>query len=113
MNVMTHAPSHLRDAFLDWMDSDEDRVEVEGEPRDIAWFADRLTKCRDVLPAGYCDMLDIPRGSSYAHAVREANAGYHLGRRKWQAKRDAAEKELLQEMKRSAQRAKERSGQSN
>ncbi len=35
----------------------------------VAKLLEALEDCSDVLPAVYCDQLDIPKGSSYADAV--------------------------------------------
>jgi hypothetical protein len=59
---------------LDYLDSDtpakEFRVEHDGEDRSLEWLLGQLWNCTDVLPVGYCDQLDIPKGSTYAQAVR-------------------------------------------
>ena len=34
---------------------------------------DSLANCGDVLPADYCDQLDIPKGSLYADAVADVH----------------------------------------
>ena len=69
-----HAPSHLREALQEYLDSDtparQFRVEHDGEDRSLDWLLGQLWHCTDVLPAGYCDQLDIPKGSTYAQAVR-------------------------------------------
>jgi hypothetical protein len=69
-----HAPTHLREALQDYLDSDipakEFRLEHDGEERSLDWLLGQLWHCTDVLPAGYCDQLDIPKGSTYAQAVR-------------------------------------------
>lgn len=45
-----------------WYNDDFD--EIEG-------VAFELAECGDTLPAEYCSLLDIPRGSSYADAALE------------------------------------------
>ena len=69
-----HTPSHLREAFQEYLDSDTPtssfRVEHDGEQKSIDWLLGQLWKCTDILPGGYCDQLDLPHGSTYAQAVR-------------------------------------------
>ena len=45
-------------------------MEHDGVDRSLDWLLWQLWHCTDVLPAGYCDQLDIPKGSTYAQAVR-------------------------------------------
>jgi hypothetical protein len=69
-----HAPPHLREALQQSLDSDtpakQFRVEHNGQKKALGWLLGQLWHCTDVLPAGYCDQLDIPKGSTYAQAVR-------------------------------------------
>jgi hypothetical protein len=69
-----HAPTHLREALQEYLDSDtpakEFRVEHDGEDKSLEWLLGQLWNCTDVLPGGHCDQLDIPKGSTYAQAVR-------------------------------------------
>jgi hypothetical protein len=69
-----HKPGHLREAFQDYLDSDlsacEFTMDDAGEERTPDWLLGQLWNCTDVLPAGYCDQLDLPKGSTYAQAVR-------------------------------------------
>ncbi|MGP4007429.1 hypothetical protein [Streptomyces sp. 4N124] len=63
INIISgHAPGHTRDAFCE-------AVEQEGrslhrEDWTVLW------NCTDILPGMDCEDLDIPRGSTYAQAVR-------------------------------------------
>lgn len=34
------------------------------------WLLGQLWHCKDVMPSEYCEMLDLPRGSSFARAAR-------------------------------------------
>jgi len=36
-----------------------------------ATIAGRLWRCTDMLPGGDCEILDMPRGSTYAQAARQ------------------------------------------
>jgi hypothetical protein len=67
----SHAPSHLREQFQEWLGSYEpDRLqEIDIPP--VASLLDALADCGDVLPADYCDQLDIPKGSTYAQVIEE------------------------------------------
>lgn len=73
---LTHAPSHLRAEFQDLLDSYEpDRLkELDIQP--VTTLLDALSTCGDILPAGYCDQLEIPKGSTYAQAVADVRRFY-------------------------------------
>ena len=64
-----HVGTHVREAFQDFLGSETDAVEVDGEEVGLGWFVARLTGCTDILPAGYCSDLDLPQGSTYGDAV--------------------------------------------
>ena len=74
-----HAPGHLRDAFLEMVESGDWRkdsgegmlVGYHDTPVSFRAFTGLLWNCTDVLPGGECDELDLPRGSTYAQAARE------------------------------------------
>jgi hypothetical protein len=70
-----HAPGHLRDAFLEYLDegSESDTVVVGEEERvvPLRWLIGQLWNCTDVLPSEYCSMLELEQGSTYAQAVRK------------------------------------------
>ncbi|MEU6388793.1 hypothetical protein [Streptomyces sp. NPDC046939] len=62
--ISGHAPGHIRNAFLEAVELAE-----SGQPlRRKDWG--RLWNCTDILPGCICDSLDLPRGSTYAQAVR-------------------------------------------
>lgn len=72
---MPHAPGHLRDVFVEWVEAGmpdglvgED-VFYEG-PRPTRWLLGQLWHCSDIMPGYVCEELDMPRGSTYAMAVR-------------------------------------------
>jgi hypothetical protein len=68
--MMGHAGGDLRDRFLDSIDPSgviTDNIDSEAEAKEILGA---LWNCTDVLPGGECDALELPRGSSYAMAVR-------------------------------------------
>lgn len=71
-----HAPSHLREQFQEWLDSYEPNRLSEIDIQPVAAVLDALADCGDVLPADYCDQLDIPKGSTYAQAVEEVRRWY-------------------------------------
>ena len=82
-----HAPGHLRDAFLEWIDAGQPGIDIEtgkwvevaeralpiieGQPVHPRYLLGQLWSCTDVLPAHYCRTLDLPYGSTYAQAVRK------------------------------------------
>jgi len=71
-----HAPGPLREAFTAWIDDEEagGTVEIDGHERPLRWIVGQLWNCTDCLPGSSCDALGIPRGSSYAVAVRHLRA---------------------------------------
>ena len=68
-NELTQAASDLREQFQEWLDSYEPDRLKEIDIRPVASLLDVLSTCGDVLPADYCDLLEIPKGSTYAKAV--------------------------------------------
>ncbi len=64
-----HAPSHLREAFCDFMDYAE-VPEIDGQKRSLNWLVGQLWDCTDIMPAEHCGNLDLPLGSTYAQGVR-------------------------------------------
>jgi 4'-phosphopantetheinyl transferase len=78
-----HAPPALRDAFGAWAQSRsedpaaandrgslETSLDVAGRAVSVEWLLGQLWNCADVVPPSECDALSIPRGSTYARAVR-------------------------------------------
>jgi hypothetical protein len=59
-----HASTHLRHSFQEFLDCGDPTT-----PDDLA-LTENLLNCTDILPAGYCDLLDIPKGSDYGLAAR-------------------------------------------
>ena len=67
---MGHAKGDLRDRFLESIDPSgviTDNIESEAEAKEILGA---LWNCTDILPGGECNALELPRGSTYAMAVR-------------------------------------------
>jgi hypothetical protein len=77
-----HAPTHLREEFQEWLDSYETDRLHEIDIRPVAGLLEALEDCGDILPAGYCDQLEILKGSTYAQAVADV--------RQWAARQKAA-----------------------
>lgn len=81
-----HAPGHLRDAFLEYIDETgglaamnlNDKVTIyidEGEPDvSLRWLTGQLWNCSDIVPSFECGLLDLLQGSTYAMAVRRFRA---------------------------------------
>lgn len=62
-----HAPGHLRDAFLAWLEESMElpaeaplppTVEINEEPRPISWLFGQLWNCSDVLPSQARDSVN-------------------------------------------------------
>lgn len=76
-NLGGHAPSHLREAFWEYLDSTDNNstvVEVDGDVKPVKWLLGQLWNCTDIMPASGCYDLDMPPGSTYAQAVRKLAA---------------------------------------
>ena len=41
-----------------------------GDSDRARWLLGQLWHCKDVMPSEYCEMLDLPRGSSFARVAR-------------------------------------------
>lgn len=61
----------MREQFQEWLNSYEPNGLHEIDVRPVASLLDALADCGDVLPADYCDQLEIPKGSTYAQAVAD------------------------------------------
>ena len=86
-----HAPSDLREQFQEWLDSYEpDRLQ-EIDIRPVSALLDSLADCGDVLPADYCDQLEILKGSTYAQAVEDVLrfCGQHTAKKVRETKEEA------------------------
>jgi hypothetical protein len=74
-NLGGHAPGHLRDAFLEYLDGDLESEVVtigyEGKVMPLRWLLGQLWNCTDTLPGEYCAELELTPGSTYAQAVRK------------------------------------------
>ncbi len=97
----THAPNHLREQFQEWLDSYEPDRLREIDIRPTAALLDALADCGDVLPADYCDQLDIPKGSTYAEAiavVRRLDVEQHKRASAEAVSREYVEKKVLDQV---------------
>ncbi len=70
-----HAPSYLREDFQEWLDSFEPDGLQKMSINPVAELLEALEDCGDILPADYCDQLEIPKGSTYADAVVDLRKG--------------------------------------
>ena len=74
-----HAQGHLRDAFLEAVEVDDDNpvvaVGYDEVPMALSQLCGLLWNCTDVLPSHICDTLDLPLGSTYAVAARALRLG--------------------------------------
>ncbi len=63
----------IQDAFYSWLENGAaaQEVEVEGKTRSLSWLFGRLAACSDTLSRGWCDVLELPQGSTYAAAVQK------------------------------------------
>ncbi|WP_414579123.1 hypothetical protein [Anabaena sp. CCY 9402-a] len=78
MTTQLHAPGHIREAFLHWLDecvnypqSIDDVFDLDGEEFSSKLIVEMLSECNDILPGAYCSQLDIPQGSTYALACKD------------------------------------------
>ena len=75
-----HAPGHLREAFVEWLDDPEQTEVVVGgneEQRPLSWLIGQLWNCTDILPSDVREQVNNlltgePDGfrNTYAAAVR-------------------------------------------
>ena len=42
-----------------------------GDRERALWVSGQLSACRDILPDNYCELMNMPRGSTFADAVRK------------------------------------------
>lgn len=68
-----HAPGHVREALHAYLDAGDRPL-----PADIVG---QLWNCSDLLPSDYCVEIQIPRGSTYARAVRHLASTLHVAQR--------------------------------
>jgi hypothetical protein len=55
-------PASVRTAFLDLIND-----ETQGE--EACQLVEQVSSCTDVLPYEYCEMLDLPEGTTFAQAA--------------------------------------------
>ena len=60
-------PAHLRNAFIELIEN-----ETEGE--EACQLLRQIVSSTDMLPQEYCDMLDLPAGSTFGDAARRVQA---------------------------------------
>ena len=60
-------PARLRNAFLDLLED-----EIHGN--EACHLLRQLVASTDTLPQEYCDMLDLPEGSTFGEAARRVQA---------------------------------------
>jgi hypothetical protein len=60
-------PASVRNAFLDLIND-----ETEGD--EACGLAAQLTGCSDELPYEYCEILELPAGSTFGQAARKLRA---------------------------------------
>ena len=90
-----HAPSHLRDAFGEWIDHEgllvyqtdhegqPSYVDEDGEEHSLFEVIGKLWNCTDILPSDGCVAVEIPLGSTYAAAARVARKALLIGAHKF------------------------------
>ena len=65
-----HYPGHLRDAFVEGIERCQPGIAPIAVDAELNHIAGPVWNCTDVLPDGYCQMLDLPAGSARAQAQR-------------------------------------------
>ena len=90
-----HAPSHLRGAFGEWVDNEglvlyqtnnEGQpyyVDDDGDTHLLFEVIENLRNCTDILASDACVALEIPLGSTYAHAIEVAREALEVGAHKF------------------------------
>lgn len=75
-----HAPGHLRDAFVEYLDSEQYQdgklditvlVGEEEREKPLRWLLGQLWNCTDIMPSEVCSIVDLRAGSTYAMGVRK------------------------------------------
>lgn len=62
--------------FIEHAELPNPDIEYRGRPMTVQRLTGLLWNCTDLLPGGYCAMLGIPTGSSYARAARLVRAAH-------------------------------------
>ncbi len=70
--------NEIRETLQFWLDSNgmnypqelAKSVQKDGQTYEIKKILGHLWNCTDIVPARYCEQLDVPVGSSYAQVVR-------------------------------------------
>jgi transcriptional regulator with XRE-family HTH domain len=65
-----HAPGHLRDWFMNYIEEGEIDEEMQEKGLTVDWLCGQLWNCSDIMPSGLCQELDLPLGSTYARGAR-------------------------------------------
>lgn len=71
-----HAPSDLREAFIECLVTDGNPVELREQNVSLHQLCGLLWNCRDTMPSDVCYYVfkrvkqDVPDGSSYAQGAR-------------------------------------------
>ena len=66
-----HAPGHLRDWFVLFVETGNRDAEMVEQNRSTAWLFGQLWNCTDIMPSDLCTEVDLPVGSTYACGARE------------------------------------------
>lgn len=73
-----HAPGHLREAFLEYLDDTDEpwgrTVFLNDEEKPIDWLIGQLWNCTDILPSMYYDALELTGQHTYSAAARLVSA---------------------------------------
>ncbi len=74
---MAHKPEYLRQAFLEYLETDYQetddltvKVDLGTEAVTAYKLMGKLWFCTDVFPSTHCDLVDMLPGSTYAQVVR-------------------------------------------
>lgn len=80
-----HAPGHIRDAFLDYINNQvneegdklDEKAYIDDSPVSIHWLIGQLWNCTDIIPnmeRFNLEVLGIENATTYAQAVRALSA---------------------------------------
>ena len=62
-----HLPGNSRDQFLEALEAEDSEL--------LGVAAEVVRGCTDILPREYCNLIDLPQGSTYSEAAEDVLRG--------------------------------------